>query len=320
MKPLFIFGPGKSGTTLVGALLDGHPEVVTLPVETHVVSRLALPATRDGFDDALSAFVRARYERLAERGYLDMEYAAFRDAIDRRLGDDRDALSVLRALVMAYGEGKGWLGENTRYWGDNTPSYAKTFEPLLEAAGQEDSDFRVLHILRDPRDNWYSWRRYRDKKKPHRKWDLPWFLRRWYRSAHLAGRHLDRFGPERYRIMRYEDLVEEPEAETRRIADFLGITWRDSMLIPTRGGSPWGGNSMHGKTFQGISNSSVGRWKDALDENERAEIERCLGPEMRAHDYPPVDPSRSARVFRWRETASLWRQRRAIRSVLTALG
>ena len=41
-KPIFIFGPHKSGTSLLRSLLDGHPDLFSIPIESHVFSGMGM--------------------------------------------------------------------------------------------------------------------------------------------------------------------------------------------------------------------------------------------------------------------------------------
>ena len=69
------------------------------------------------------------------------------------------------------------------------------------------------------------------------------------------------------------------------ICKILDIAYEDSLLLPTRNGSPWEGNSMHGTSFKGVSASSVGRYKKKGDRQEIAEIERNLSDYLDRFGY-----------------------------------
>ena len=51
------------------------------------------------------------------------------------------------------------------------------------------------------------------------------------------------YGPAAYLVVRYEDVVAAAERELRRVADFVGIDWSDSLLRPTLAGVPMRANS-----------------------------------------------------------------------------
>ena len=69
-------------------------------------------------------------------------------------------------------------------------------------------------------------------------------------------------------LIRYEDLVQNPNVELRRLCSFLEINWDEILLRPTRNGVLWSGNSMYDVEFSGISTESMGRYQDLLIPDE----------------------------------------------------
>ena len=86
-------------------------------------------------------------------------------------------------------------------------------------------------------------------------------------------------------MLRYEDLVSNPDAELRQLCHFLRISDDPSLRRPVRGGKPWAGNSMFEDQFSTISAAPVGRWKEALQPEEVAALELVAGPVMRRIGY-----------------------------------
>ena len=70
------------------------------------------------------------------------------------------------------------------------------------------------------------------------------------RSFRLARRNVQR-APDRYVVLRYEDLVADPQAQMERVRTFLGISPADSLHRPTVRGEPVGSNSAFQRTAQG---------------------------------------------------------------------
>ena len=59
-------------------------------------------------------------------------------------------------------------------------------------------------------------------------------------------------------LMRYEQLVENPKVEVRRMSDFLAVDFEESMLLVESN------NSSFEQSTAGIFASSVGRWRENL--------------------------------------------------------
>jgi hypothetical protein len=187
----------------------------------------------------------------------------------------------------------------------------------------EYPDARIVHMVRDPRDRYASVRRRHGRDEAQ----LASATGRWLGSTRSAVRNLDRF-PAGYLVVRYEDLVGDPEATVRDVCGFLGEDFDEEMLA--MGGVPehrdTGGNGSFGDIAPGtISTSGVGRFRTVLSLEEVAFIERMTGPLLTRLGYPRSGtvlpparrshfffwylPSNAARVWAWR-VAARWRRRR----------
>ncbi|MEM8961412.1 MAG: sulfotransferase [Acidobacteriota bacterium] len=282
--PALIVGHGKSGTTLVQALLDSHPQLAVFPLEPYVFGRLVLPTLGKSAEDRrahATTFLRKLHEHplgwLAEIPFDELD-TTYRRHVEAAGGDYR---AYHAGLVLAWAELTGIDTSRLRRWVEKTPEYEKYADYVFA----QWPDARMLHVMRDPRDNFGSYKRFRIKHHPHRRAvAADSFARRWRESERLARRNLTRFGS-RYRILRYEDLVHDPATRLGELADFFGIDLDPALEQPTLAGRPWGGNSMHGERFTGIDTSSVGRWRSTLDEATVTALEARLATPMRRLGY-----------------------------------
>jgi len=64
-----------------------------------------------------------------------------------------------------------------------------------------------------------------------------------------------------YCLIRYEDLVTEPEKNVRSLCDFLQTDYRPDMLAPERFGSSFQPSGTHG---EGIVTGSLERWRTSI--------------------------------------------------------
>ncbi|HEX6289296.1 MAG TPA: sulfotransferase, partial [Herpetosiphonaceae bacterium] len=124
--------------------------------------------------------------------------------------------------------------------------------------------------------------------------------------------------PDRYLIVRYETLVEQPEATLRQVCAFIGEPYTPAML--TMEGAPAhrnrGGNSSYGTHTPGqISTTSIGKFRKVLSPRDLAFMQAYVGRQMRAYGYEleplhlslsdrlifaSVDwPSNMARILAW---------------------
>jgi Sulfotransferase family len=212
-----IVGCNRSGTTLLRAMFDSHPEIA-VPGESGFIVTMG---TRRH---------RRRYE--GPRGFRTDRFVA--DALDHPRvrqwnlpAEAADAFVAPRVLSFAeavrrlYGVYAAAHGK-PRY-GDKTPGYVLHL-PLLARLFPEA---RFIHLIRDGRDVALS------KVSTYPNWgpktveDVALFWKQRVSAGRVAGARL---GPSRYREVHYERLVEEPEATLRSLCDFVDVKFDGSML------------------------------------------------------------------------------------------
>ena len=189
----FFVGVARSGTTLLRAMVDSHPDI-TIPPESWFVTELAACRrgyeTPHGFDIERFATDVLAHERFARWGISDDDLrAAVRDA------SPCDYPSAIRSVFSHWA-----IRQGKQRYGDKTPGYLA--ELALIAALFPEA--RIVHLIRDGRDVALS---YSDEL------GVPVVnaIRLW-RSRVRAGREAGRaLGDARYREIRYEDLVADPD-------------------------------------------------------------------------------------------------------------
>ena len=314
-RPVFICGHPKAGTSLLRAVFDSHPQLIVYPEET-VFFRRFLPRTA-GLD--LEGQLALADETLIhifqwnrahpvpsqasfpDRDYSEIPYDQVRRQM-RSLAGERclHPGDVLSAAVLAYGQVSGLATPSTRAWVEKSP-YNEFYAVQIFSWWPEA---RCIHILRDPRDNYVSYRR------KHPDWQPEFFAANWQRSTCAGLENRQRFGAARYHILRYEDLTQAPEAALRRLIDFLHIDWDPSLGAPTRAGAQWAGNSMFSDQFQGISAAPVARWRRDLSLQDAAVIEIMARSPMDQFQYQREVDGAAALVARGRSL--VWPLRRRL--------
>lgn len=290
-SPVFIAGHPKSGTSLLRSVLDSHPELVAYPEETYFFRRY-LPKT-DGADLQHKLALSDRYltqifewnqvnPPAHQAGYPDRDYSYIpvndvrqfvREYINQRFSHDGDMLS---AVILAFGKVTAQLTEFSHHWVEKTP-YNERYATQIFHWWPEA---RIVHTVRDPRDNFASYHR------KHADWSPESFALNWLQSTQAGLENLRLYGPERYMLLRFEDLTSSPESKISQLCKFLGINDDPSLRQPVRGGKPWGGNSMFADQFTTISAAPVGRWTESLKPDEVATLELIARPAMNQLDYP----------------------------------
>jgi hypothetical protein len=315
LSPVFILGIARSGTTLLQSLLDGHPQLLVDIYDSRFVYwyrqvRRWPEKLRQG---PLSP---ARRMELAEQIMLDFVFheaspyyqdflghisipalkGHFRAFLNASPGQPKN---YLEAYLYALGLASGHLSGQTRFWVDKTLGY----EYLFNRYAQWFPNARFIYMIRDPRDVYTSYKK-RDIKNNRAITAIESFAVTWGDSARALLDCQRNIPPENRFILRYEDLVADPQTVMKSVADFLGIDFTPGLLSPTKGFGrvPWGGNPESGKKQTGVVYQDAARkWQTYLQPEELARLEFLLGPEMQAVGYslaasPRAFPLASAQV------------------------
>jgi len=322
--PIFLCGYPKSGTTLLLALLDNHPELVVFPEETWFfrqvydkpeAQNIEYVLTKTGSDSF-------RYGEVewssGYRDYRNIDFETYENLVYKFWHQSpQTVFDILESQIMAYQEVTNQ--HNKRFWVEKTPKN----EHFLPIAFNQYPKLKAIYILRDPRDNFASYRLQRQKKK--QLLTLNSFIHSWvdslYHWTQFANDH-----QEQTLIILYHELVDTPKETMQRIADFLTISYDDCLLQPTRNGVFWSGNSVHGQQHQAISTTSLGKYKKTLSPAEIACLEVWLGKLMHRFSWqlenPPAEMVSQLQEFfnpmigSLKEKALLYRRVRALEKKL----
>jgi hypothetical protein len=193
-------------------MLDSHPEMA-VPDETHFLASIGRKHRRrrrpDGFD--VGAFVK---EIFNYRSFREWGLPEERVTEAFRASPPRNYPEAIRRLYATYAAQRG----KCRY-GDKTPDYVLHLDYL----GRLFPDARFVHLIRDGRDIALSYMQLGFSLETA----ATYYWKRYVRAGRRAGAGL---GPGRYREIRYEDLLADPEGQLRAMCPFLGLEFDFAML------------------------------------------------------------------------------------------
>lgn len=251
-SPIFIGGQRRSGTTLMWATLQRHPNIVGLP-ECHFFQHIDFRS----FFKTLRTDYRSTFDRIGvARPEMDRAVAAFVDTLF--------APRVTKA--------------GAQRWLEKSPENIRRIDYLFRLF----PDAQFIHMIRDPRDTLASMKEQAATHKPY--WDK--FTAEitgpeWIRCIECGERWQDH--PEQYIEVHYEELVSDPETAIRGVLDFLHEPWDDRIL--SLDGELDKGKDGHEHTA--VFASSVGRWARNLTDEEIMTLEAAAGTAMSRLGYRP---------------------------------
>jgi sulfotransferase family protein len=225
---VFIVGCPRSGTTLLGRMVDAHPDVAVIHEGRFVAPwferRVGL--TPDG------AVTPELIERLVAFRPFQKGVRVGREQLEQLLGTGNHGSysSFVGAVFDLHGRALG-----KPLVGDKTPHYVRCL-PTLHALWPRA---KLVHLIRDGRDvalsvlGWPkvverggSVARYEAfREDPVAAVALWW---EWY--VRLGTEDGAALGPELYHEVRYEALVADPATECARLCAFLGVPYDERML------------------------------------------------------------------------------------------
>ncbi len=266
--PIFLAGVDRSGIGLLGEVLECHPAVSM----TRRTNFWAFYAGRFGSLTDAAAVDRCLDEmmRNARMRILEPDRARLRADLAQGAPTYERLFELLQLQLM---ERRGC----TR-WGDKSLG-AERFAPTILSAYPAAA---MVHVLRDPRDRYASHDRHRQPRRSGAGRGAA--LWRW--SERLARRNARAFAG-RYLVVRYEDLVSDPDRCLASVQDLLGL---DPPAV-TIEATP-------------LTTASIGRHRRDLSDTERKYLQLVLASGMRRWGYAPepVDLTAPATVAFWART------------------
>lgn len=215
MAPFFVVGAPRSGTTLLRVMLDRHPDLA-IPPGSHFIPRLWARRRRYGKEGVLEEPELFLRDLVSERRFRDWEIPI--EAVREEL-EAIPAPTVPQAIESAYRAYARRMKK--RRWGDKTAGYTR-YVPLL---ARLFPDARFVHLIRDGRDVALSQLALKHLHSGTASAAYVWS--RTVRRTRRSGRTL---GDARYTELLYEDLLDDPEGELRRLCVFLDLPFEPAML------------------------------------------------------------------------------------------
>lgn len=272
MGPIFVGGASRSGKTLMRWMLSSHSRIAVsrrTEMWPRFYARFGDLASPENLDRCLGAMLaRPQIASLVTDP----------DRLRRDFAEGEPTYGRLFALVH---EQYAARCRKPR-WGDQTGLIERFADALMLAY----PDARIIHMVRDPRDRHEA---VVGTRRAHRAGALGRSTGSWLLSAGLARRNAAR-SPGAYRIVRYENLVDQPEETLRALCAFLGEAFEPAMLR-LDGVRRYDRERAEAADGTPISTAHVGRYRERMSRPDLAFIQAVAGGEMVRQGYPP-DPVR----------------------------
>jgi sulfotransferase family protein len=272
-----IVGVGRSGTTLLRAMLDSHPQL-SIPEESEFLVSLGKGRRNyehgGAFDGEL--FMRNLFAHFGFRRWGLSEDAVRQAFVTKPPNDFADAVD------RVYGAFATWKGK-TRY-GDKTPHYVINLDLLADLL----PDARFVHVIRDGRNAALSY--LESDFGPDSVVEAAYFWRRRIQKGRRSG---DRLGPRRYREVRYEHLVDDPAAVLQELCGFIDLEFDPSMLRYYDRAQDIVGQDQDHRNVHLPPTKGLRKWEEQMSPGDVELFEAIAGTELLQLGYAATAPSPS---------------------------
>lgn len=259
---LFILGKGRSGTSLLQNMLDAHPGIIGPPESKFVV--LLYPRFSH-----IKKWTKSDILLFVKCLYMEPLFATLWHV-------DREKLTTLLLSIKEYADYSllckivyyQMQKENVLLISDKNPQYVLFINTLLKIF----PDAKFIHIVREPRDNIYSQIiSFREKNPIFRAYQWVGFNK----IIEAKKKQL----PDRFFLIKYEDLVENPEGIMMELSKFLNIPFRQEMTRNKefeileaqlmQSGMEEQAGKVHKELLRPINTSNIGKWRKGMSEVDR---------------------------------------------------
>lgn len=285
-KPIFIVGSGRSGTTLLLHTLGKHKNIYFVKEETQLFVRYKTrPVIFIDKYEKEKDLEKLTLSILSQMFYGEGKADVFieennfqQDVI--QIYNEIKKLSDYKSLknkfeVFNYCVNYLTAKENKKRWVEKTPNNVYTTPFILSIYPSA----KFIEIYRDPRSVCHSW--LNAKMDFFMKSNMIECIQAWRRTI-STGETLLKQIPDQYYRIRYEDLINSPEKELRKLCEFINEDFDPKMLEVHVVN-----NYFKDMEYEnGFSKIPLERWKKSLTKNELIFIDLLTKKYRKILHYP----------------------------------
>ncbi|WP_299114843.1 sulfotransferase [uncultured Winogradskyella sp.] len=280
-SPFFIVGVQRSGTTLLRLLLNSHSEIAVPEEASFLKPLLKKKWIKDPIcGEKLEKMVN--YLRKNEQFKL---WNFDREPLLQEI-ENKSQVTIKEVMEIMYSSYASH--ESKSIWGDKSLFFSK-----MELIFQMFPKAKFIHIVRDGRDVFNSWRKMDQSMSNPSVMALDWGLK-----TYLVEKSMQNIPKENLLLIRYEDLLNNPKQTLESICKFINVGFEDKMLRFHQTSNKYIGKHHSDLIFKAIDNSNIKKWERLLTSKEKRIYQIISGRYLKKYGY---DVSEKIKLKNWFE-------------------
>lgn len=273
IRPVFIGGCDRSGTTMLGAMLGTHNHCLCVPESQFIIDSLSSSSSHPG-----NVELHKVWQAIKQHPRFLLWHLEIANPLVERPDTKQTTFSnLIEKIVQVYGKQAG--KEAFHIWIDHTPTNTKHFATLQYIF----QDAKLLHIVRDGRAvaasilplNW----------GPNTIDKAAYF---WLRNLSYGLAAESYFSPDSVKRVKYENLVAMPEETLQKICTFIGITYHPQMVFGSGFQLPAYTQNQHALVGKRPDAGRINAWEQKLTTREIEIFENIAGDALQYLGYKPL--------------------------------
>jgi hypothetical protein len=270
--PVFIVGAQRSGTTLLRMLLNAHSQIAIPEEARFLMPLLVQEKLTDGFRGADFENL-VSYMRASDEFHLwNYDNGTFLAELEQM--NEVGLVDFVDRLYSSYARSEG-----KRYWADKSLFFRR-----IDILARMFPQGSFIHIVRDGRDVFDSWRKMDATKDGAPAAALDWRLK-----LRFIERAFARLPADRTLTIRFEDLLVNAEAVARSTCDFLGVDYEEGMLDFHQKSRRYVGDHHSQLIFKPIESGNQSKWRKNLSHTEKVAFDLVAGRQLDRYGYGRSD-------------------------------
>lgn len=277
-RPFYILGSGRNGSTLLGTMLNRHPDLLVIP------EQFALPYATIRFR-LLNWLDWQDLVKIVVGEYSDPKNSHWKRSFTHLIpelyaipGPQRSLRTIIDRILVDFGRS---TGRPFTIWGDKSPLNTRLFRfirPVITGS-------RIIFLLRDGRDVVASYS-HAEKKHLAEHIEPRNAAAIWRQSIRVMDELRRSMPSEDLLVVRYEEMISEPAGTLKKITDHLGTSY-DPAMLAAEGMDTMAvaGMNHHVNVARPVLASNSGTWKDRLDRDTLSKVMPLIGSDLNRLGY-----------------------------------